>query len=158
MTDNINSLDLTNVLLAILRQSYFYNGIFQSPHNSYCVWMSSLQMDSPSCDTYWLSSPLRSLGRAVTKIGCNVHDCVKLKRDFPQLSFIYVLFSFNIFLITHFRVVLSFQPPLDHIILTTKYFQDSLFCKSENPFFNITLYLNVCLPLLCELFLRYGIM
>ena len=33
---------------------------------------------------------------------------------FSQLSFIYVLFSFNIFLIPHFRVVLSFEPPLDH--------------------------------------------
>ena len=44
----------------------------------------------------------------------NVHDCVKLRRGFFQLSFLYVLFSFNIFFITYFRVVLSFQPPLDH--------------------------------------------
>ena len=52
--------------------------------------------------------------RAVTKNGCNVHDCVKVRRGFSQLSFMYVLFSFNIFFITHFRVVLSFQPPLEH--------------------------------------------
>ena len=40
--------------------------------------------------------------------GCNVHDCIKLWRVFFQLSFLYILFSFNIFPITHFRVVLSF--------------------------------------------------
>ena len=78
------------------------------------VGVSPLQMDSPSCETYQVSSPLRRLGRAVTKNGCNVHDCVKLRRSFSQLSFLYLLFSFYIFLITHFRVVLSFQPPLDH--------------------------------------------
>ena len=33
---------------------------------------------------------------------------------FSQLSFMDVLFSFNIFLITHFRVVLSFQLPFDN--------------------------------------------
>ena len=52
--------------------------------------------------------------QAVTKNGCNVHDCVKVRRGFSQLSFMYVLFSFNIFFITHFWVMLSFQPPLDH--------------------------------------------
>ena len=51
--------------------------------------------------------------RAVT-MNSNIHDCVKLRRDFSQLSFMYVRFPFNIFLITHFRVVLSFEPPLDH--------------------------------------------
>ena len=53
--------------------------------------------------------------QAVTENG-NIHDCVKLRRGFSQLSFMYVLFSFNIFLITHFWVVLSFEPPLDHQI------------------------------------------
>ena len=48
----------------------------------------------------------------VTK-NVNIHDCVKLRGGFSQLSFMYLLFSFNIFLITHFRVVLSFEPPLD---------------------------------------------
>ena len=38
---------------------------------------------------------------------------VKLRRVFSQLSFVYVLFSFNIFLITYFRVMLSFEPPLN---------------------------------------------
>ena len=52
--------------------------------------------------------------QAVIKNGCNVHDCVKLRRGFSQLSFMYVLFSFNIFLITHFRAVLSFETPLEH--------------------------------------------
>ena len=138
------------------------------PWNKETVWVSPLQMDSPLCDTYRLRSLLRSLGRAVTKNGCNVHDCVKLRRGFSQLSFMYyyyffhhttcestcdtlassaanqgdntvsvaqgcnvhdcvklrkgfsqlsfmyVLFSINIFFITHFRVVLSFQPSLDH--------------------------------------------
>ena len=51
--------------------------------------------------------------QAITKNG-NIHDCVKLRRDFSQLPFMHVLFSFNIFLITHFRVVLSFEPPLNH--------------------------------------------
>ena len=61
------------------------------------VGMSPLQMNSPPSNTYRLSSILNSsLGRIVTKNGCNVHDCVK--RGFSQLSFIYVLFSFNIFL------------------------------------------------------------
>ena len=54
--------------------------------------------------------------RAVTMNGCNVHDCVNLRRGFSQLSFMYVLFSFSISFITHFRVVLSFQPPLEHNI------------------------------------------
>ena len=36
------------------------------------------------------------------------------RRGVSQLSFLNVLFSFNIFLITHFRVVLSFEPFLDH--------------------------------------------
>ena len=39
---------------------------------------------------------------------------VKLRRGLSQLSFVNVLFSFNIFLITYFYVVLSFEPPLDH--------------------------------------------
>ena len=50
--------------------------------------------------------------QAVTKNG-NIHDC-KPRRGFFQLSFMYILFSFNIFLTTHFRDVLSFEPPLDH--------------------------------------------
>ena len=51
--------------------------------------------------------------QALTK-NVNIHDCDKLRRCFSQLSFMYVLFSFNIFLITYFRVVLSFEPPIDH--------------------------------------------
>ena len=38
---------------------------------------------------------------------------VKLRRGFSQLSFVYVLFALNIFLITYFCVVSSFEPPLD---------------------------------------------
>ena len=37
---------------------------------------------------------------------------VKLRRGFSQLSFEYVLFAFNIFLIAYFCVVSSFEPPL----------------------------------------------
>ena len=59
---------------------------------------------------------------AISKNGCNDHDRVKLRRGFSQLSFMYVLFSFRIFLITHFRVVLSFQPPLDHNTYTVQCF------------------------------------
>ena len=51
--------------------------------------------------------------RAVNKNG-NIHDYVKLRRGSSQLSFMYVLFYFNIFLITRFRVVVSFEAPLDH--------------------------------------------
>ena len=39
---------------------------------------------------------------------------VKLVRGFSQLSFVYVLFTFNIFLTAYFCVVSSFEPPLDH--------------------------------------------
>ena len=39
---------------------------------------------------------------------------VKPWRGFSQLSFVYVLFAFNIFLIRCFCVVSSFEPPLDH--------------------------------------------
>ena len=39
---------------------------------------------------------------------------VKLGRGFSQLSFVYILFAFKIFLITYFCVVSSFEPPLDH--------------------------------------------
>ena len=42
---------------------------------------------------------------------------VKLRRGFSLLSFVYVLFAFNIFLITYFCVVSSFEPPLDHNII-----------------------------------------
>ena len=41
---------------------------------------------------------------------------VKQRRGFSQLSFVYVLFSFNIVLIAYFRVVLSIEPLLDHNI------------------------------------------
>ena len=39
---------------------------------------------------------------------------VTLMRGFSQLSFMHVPFAFNIFLITYFCVVSSFEPPLDH--------------------------------------------
>ena len=83
------------------------------------VGVSPLQMDSPSCDTYRLRSLLRSLGDPSPRTDVMFHDFVKLGRGFSQLSFMYVLFSFNIFFITHFRVVLSFRPPLDHNTLFT---------------------------------------
>ena len=44
---------------------------------------------------------------------------VKLRRGFSQLPFVYVLFAFNIFLITYFCVVSSFEPPLDHYKVLT---------------------------------------
>ena len=39
---------------------------------------------------------------------------VKLRKGFSQLLFVYVVFSFNIFLFTYFCVVSSFELPLDH--------------------------------------------
>ena len=39
---------------------------------------------------------------------------VKLRRGLSLLSFVCVLFAFNIFLITYFCVVSSFEPHLDH--------------------------------------------
>ena len=95
----------------------------------WCVWLGIIQCHKTLQKKCWGVSPTDGLAfmwhipaklssaqsrRAVTKNGCNVHDCVKLRRGFSQLSFMHVLFSFNIFLITHFRVVLSFQPPIDH--------------------------------------------
>ena len=63
--------------------------------------------------------------QAVPKNG-NIHDCVKPRKVFSQLSFVYLLFSFNIFLITYFRVVLSFEPPLGHSTMWN--LQKSLWC------------------------------
>ena len=70
-------------------------------------------MDSPSCDIYRLSSLLSILGELSPR---TVIFLIVLSwgGGFSQLSFINVLFPFNIFIITHFRVVLSFEPPLDH--------------------------------------------
>ena len=48
---------------------------------------------------------IESLPRAVILL------IVKLGRDFSQLSFVYVLFAFNIFLISYSCVVSSFEPP-----------------------------------------------
>ena len=91
-----------------------------------------LEIDSSSCDIYRLSSLLRScslsqsqrslslsLGQSRSSLRVPlpravIFMIVKPWRGFSQLSFVYVLFSFNIFLITYFWVVLSFQPPLDH--------------------------------------------
>ena len=70
-------------------------------------------MDSPTCNTYWLNSLLRSLGRAVTQNGCNVHD-FNLRRSFSQPSFMYVLFSFNIFFSLISESCYHFNLPLDH--------------------------------------------
>ena len=47
-------------------------------------------------------------------------NIVKLKRGFSELSFVYVVFSFNIFLITYFCVVSSFEPPLDHNTIVSR--------------------------------------
>ena len=112
-----------------------------------CVGVSPLQMDSPSCDTYQLSSIQRSLGRAVTKNGCNVHDCIKLRRGFSMLSFIYVLFSFNIFLIPHFRVVFSFQPPLDHNTVKCKLLRPGFELGDSSPFKTTISVMSISPPL-----------
>ena len=50
----------------------------------FCAGVSPLQMDSPSCETYQLSFLFRQSQRAVAKNGCNVHDCVKVRRGFPS--------------------------------------------------------------------------
>ena len=49
---------------------------------------------------------------------------LKLRRGFSQLSFVYVLFAFNIFLITYFCVMSSFEPPLDHNTAVCLIFKD----------------------------------
>ena len=61
-------------------------------------------------------APSAQSRRAVTKNRCNVHDCIKLGRGFSQLSFMYVLFSFNICFYLSFpsRVIISPPPPVDH--------------------------------------------
>ena len=103
-----------SMLLYVYEQIMKYKSVIIKSYNgNQIVGVSLLQMDSPPCDIYRLSSLLISLGEAVTKNG-NIRECVKLRRGFSLLSFIHVLFSFNIFLITHFRVMLSFEPPLDH--------------------------------------------
>ena len=67
--------------------------------------LSSAQTQSRTQSQFCLSE---SLPRAV------IFLIVKLRRGFSQLSFVYVLSAFNIFLITYFCVVSSFVPPLDH--------------------------------------------
>ena len=49
---------------------------------------------------------------AVNKNRCN--SCVKLRRGFSQLSFMYVLLSVNIFLSLISESCYHFQPPLSH--------------------------------------------
>ena len=79
-------------------------------------------MESFSCDIYQLNSLLRSRSRSRSlelSLGeplprAVIFLIVKLRRGFSQLSFVYVSFAFNIFLITYFYVVSSFEPPLDH--------------------------------------------
>ena len=102
--------------------------------------------------------------RAVTKNGCNVHDCVKLRKGFSQLSFMYVLFSLNIFFITHFRIVLSFQPPLDHntishpisIYLSVyRHLFLSLFLSLSRIYLSI--YLTLYLSIYLSLFISFNI-
>ena len=66
----------------------------------------------PSCDTHRLSSLLRSLNEPSPRADVMFMIVFSWGGGFSQLSFMYVLFSFNIFLITHFRVVLSFHPHL----------------------------------------------
>ena len=82
-----------------------------------CVEVSPLQMDSSSCDIYRLSSLLCSLGEPSPRMDVNIHDCVKPRRGFSRLSFMYVLFSFNIFLITHFQVLLSPEPLANTLLI-----------------------------------------
>ena len=67
--------------------------------------------------------------RAGTNNG-NIHDYVKLRRSFSQLSFMYVLFSFNVFFNTHFRVMLSFERHLTISLCFVKTFTlTSKVCK-----------------------------
>ena len=78
------------------------------------VGVSPLRMDSPSCDTYRLVLFCAVSGDPSPRTDVMFMIVLSWGGGFTQLSFMYVLFSFNLFLITHFRVVLSFQPPLDH--------------------------------------------
>ena len=77
------------------------------------VGMSFQQMDLPSYDTYQLSSLLRSLGEPSPRT-----DVMLIVLSWGGVSpsyrlCMYYFLSIYIF-ITHFRVVLSFQPRLNH--------------------------------------------
>ena len=69
--------------------------------------LSSAQSQSQSQTQSWFSHR-ELLPRAV------IFLIVKLRWGFSQLVFVYVLFSFNIFLITYSCVMSSFEPPLGH--------------------------------------------
>ena len=87
--------------------------------------LSSAQSQSRTGSLFCLSKPLP---RAV------IFLIVKLRRSFSQLSFVYVLFAFNIFLITYFCVVSSFEPPLDHKLATRmRWILTTLKTKWKNP-------------------------
>ena len=75
------------------------------PH--FPVWWDVQQILSVSVQSQSQRSLREPLPRAV------IFLIVKL-RGFSLLSFVYVSFAFNIFLITYFCVVSSFGPPLDH--------------------------------------------
>ena len=79
------------------------------PHVSYTNWALFCAV---VVSVLFQSSLSELLPRAVTFL-------IKLRTGFSQLSFVYVLFAFNIFLITNFCVVSSFEPPLDHNIYVT---------------------------------------
>ena len=73
------------------------------PHVTYTNWTVSVQSQSQ-----------RSLSELLRRVV--IFLIVKLRRGFSLLSFVFVLFAFNIFLITYFCVMSSFEPPLDHNI------------------------------------------
>ena len=83
--------------------------------------LSSAQTQSRTQSRFCLSEPLP---------GAVIFLIVKLMRVFSLLSFVYILFAFNIFLITYFCVVSSFEPPLDHNTILI-----SLILSYESPRF-----------------------
>ena len=74
--------------------------------------MSPQQVDSPSCDIYRLSPLLSSLGEPSPKTV--IFMIVLSWGGVPPRYLLCMYYFLNIFLITHFRVVLSFEPLLDH--------------------------------------------
>ena len=80
------------------------------PHVTYTNWTLFCAVAvSVAVSVLSQSSLSKSLPSAV------IFLIVKFGRGFSRQSFVYVLFAFNIFLITYFCVVSSFEPPLpDH--------------------------------------------
>ena len=111
-----NNLQNGNVKEVIFLERFCWGVSYRQthPHVTYTNWMNSLLHNRSlgSVSDSFLVLSLLNLSKLLPRVV--IFLILKLRRGLSQLSFVYVLFAFNIFLITYFWVVSSFEPPLDH--------------------------------------------